>query len=260
MTPTGKSDRATRIGVIGLGRFGCLMIRYLAQDFTVTVFDRRGRSDEIESLGGVLGSLASACHCDVVIPAVPISAMEEILGRMAALLRPGCLVVDVCSVKVFPVLWMRRWLPDSVAILASHPMFGPDSAATSLTGRKIVLCPERIEKARYDKIASYLKSKGLVVIKSTPKAHDRQIAVTLALTHFIGRSLDEFGAKALAVDTEGYQRLLHTLEVVTHDTWQLFADMYRYNPYAGREMRDFLSAAQRIAQRLETQADEMPTF
>ena len=260
MIPAGKSGRVTQIGVIGLGRFGRLMIRYLAQDFTVTVFDRRGRGNEIEALGAVWGSLASACRCDVVIPAVPISAMEALLGEMAVLLRPDCLVVDVCSVKVFPVQWMRRWLPDSVAILASHPMFGPDSAAASLAGRKIVLCPERIEQARYEKIASYLKSKGLVVIKSTPEAHDRQIAVTLALTHFIGRSLDEYGAKALAVDTEGYQRLLHTLEVVTHDTWQLFADMYRYNPHAGREMRYFLSAAQRIAQRLETQADEMPTL
>jgi prephenate dehydrogenase len=253
-----KTDGTKRIGVIGLGRFGRLMIRYLAQDFTVTVYDRRGRKGEIEALGGMMGSLPETCRCDVVIPAVPISAMQEMLRRMADRLRPEALVVDVCSVKVYPVRWMRRLLPDSVAILATHPMFGPDSAAASLKGRKIVLCPERIERASYEKMAVYLKSKGLVVIESTPDAHDRQIAVSLALTHFIGRSLYEFGAVAQEVDTEGYQRLLHTLEVVTHDTWQLFADMYHYNPYAGREMRDFLSAADRIAERLAARGIQIP--
>ena len=255
MTQPTKDNDSTRVGVIGLGRFGRLMVRYLAQDFTISVFDRRGRSDEIEKLGGVAGSLQAVCQCELVIPAVPISNMESILSQMAAVIRSDALVVDVCSVKVYPVQWMRRLLPGTVSILATHPMFGPDSAATSLTGRKIVLCPERIENARYGKIAAYLKSKGLVVIESTPEAHDRQIAVSLALTHFIGRSLDEFGAAAQDIDTEGYQRLLHTLEVVTHDTWQLFSDMYRYNPFAGREVHHFLNAARRIAQRLEKEAD-----
>jgi prephenate dehydrogenase len=130
-------------------------------------------------------------------------------------------------------------------------MFGPDSAAHELKGRKIVLWGERINDSAYQKIKSYLISKGLTVIETTPEAHDRQIAVSLALTHFIGRSLGEFGATPLDVDTEGYQRLLHVLGVVENDTWQLFEDMNTYNPYAAESRSAFMAAVQRIQKRLD---------
>lgn len=238
------------IGIIGFGRFSRLMIRYLADDFKVTVYDRRQRTEEIVALGGHPGSLDDTCSRDVVIPAVPISAMKPILERIRFLLGPDSLVLDVCSVKSYPVQWMTELLPDESAFLATHPMFGPDSAAASLAGQKIVLCRQRIDTGRYDCICSYLKSKELIVIETTPEEHDRQMAASLALTHFVGRSLAEYGAGPLDIDTEGYKRLLYTLETVTHDTWELFKDMHRYNPFA-REVRErFMAAAERIDARL----------
>ena len=57
---------------------------------------------------------------------------------------------------------------------------------------------------------------GLVVIESTPEDHDKQIAVSLALTHFIGRALSEFGAGPLEIDTEGYSRLLQWRNELVH--------------------------------------------
>jgi prephenate dehydrogenase len=52
------------------------------------------------------------------------------------------------------------------------------------------------------------------------------------------------------MDTEGYKRLLHILEVVEHDTWQLFADMHQYNPYAKEKRAAFMKAMQGIENRL----------
>jgi len=95
-----------------------------------------------------------------------------------------------------------------------------------------------------------------VIIESTPEDHDRQIAVSLALTHFIGRSLSSFGADDLLIDTEGYKRLLHILEVVENDTWQLFEDMHRFNPFAAGTRRDFMQAMQVIEKHLATQDDD----
>jgi prephenate dehydrogenase len=161
------------------------------------------------------------------------------------------LIADVCSVKEQPVRWMLELLPPQVGILGSHPMFGPDSAAESLQGRKIVLCPVRISPRRYAAIRRYLTCKGLVVMEASPTEHDRQIAVSLALTHFIGRSLAEMGAKPQDLDTEGYRRLLHILEVVENDTWQLFADMTRYNRYAEEVRRSFIKAMQSVERRIE---------
>lgn len=238
------------IGIIGFGRFGKLTTRYLAEDFAVQVFTSSEKSAEVTRMGATTAPLETVCAQGVVILCVPISAMEQTLKRIAPMLTPGTVVVDVCSVKVLPAKWMVAHLPHTVSILATHPMFGPDSAADSLSDRKIVLCRVRIEEQRFGHILAYLAAKGLEVFDTSPEEHDRQIAVTLALTHFIGRSLARFGAADLPIDTEGYKRLRHILGVVENDTWQLFEDMNRHNPFAEDARKGFMAAMADIDARL----------
>ena len=237
------------IGIIGYGRFGRLMAGYLAADFPVAVSSRSAPTDTGDS-PIVFTSLEAACRQDIVVLSVPISALADVLHRTAPLFKPDTVVVDVSSVKIEPVRWMTEILPPEVSILATHPMFGPDSAADSLQDRKIVLCPVRIAPERFAVIRDYLAAKGLHVIETTPEEHDRQIAVSLALTHFIGRSLAAFGAGDLPIDTEGYRRLRHILGVVEHDTWQLFEDMHTYNPHSAPVRKQFMRAMQTIADKL----------
>ena len=240
----------SNIGIIGFGRFGKLTARYLSKDFSVAVSTRSDMDEAITALGARPVSFESACRQRIVILCMPISAMRDTLRQVAPLLKEDALVVDVCSVKVYPVQWMRELLPENVSILPTHPMFGPDSAARSLVGRKIVLCPDRIDSHRYEKIRTWLEGQGLVVITATPQEHDEKIAVSLSLTHFIGRSLSAFGARELDIDTEGYKRLMHILGVVSHDTWQLFEDMHTYNPYAKQKRQAFIDAMSDIHERL----------
>jgi prephenate dehydrogenase len=244
------------IGLIGYGRFGRLTVKNLSRDFEVVVYTRSNdKRQDIADAGGRLVAIEEASRQKVVILCVPISAMQATLRQIAPFLRPDALVADVCSVKVFPVRWMRELLPPTVEILATHPMFGPDSAAKSVAGYKIVLCPERVSTERYDKIRHWLEKKQLSIIETTPEEHDRKIAVSLALTHFIGRSLAEFGATPLDIDTEGYKRLLHILGVVNNDTWQLFEDMHHFNPFAREKRQDFLKAMATIDSHLEQTQD-----
>lgn len=238
------------IGLIGFGRFGRLMARYLALDFQVRVWDPAAAAQEVLSMGAQPADLATAAQSDIVIPAVPISRFQEVLAQVKPHLKNGSLVVDVCSVKEAPVRWMQALLPAGVDLLGTHPMFGPDSAADSLKGRKIVLCRVRVNAERYMQIKRYLDVKGLVVIEASPAEHDRQIAVSLALTHFIGRALAGMGAKQLDIDTEGYKRLLRILEVVENDTWQLFEDMNRFNAHAEKARHAFMGAMAEIEKRL----------
>jgi prephenate dehydrogenase len=239
------------IGIIGFGRFGELTARYLSRDFQVVVHSRSPKTPEILAAGAQAGSLEEACGQAIVILCVPISAMQATLRQIAPLLKTDALVVDVCSVKAQPMQWMQSLLPPTVSILPTHPLFGPDSAAHSLAGCKIVLCAGRVDAARYARIKSWLRQKDLIVVETTPEDHDRKIAVSLTLTHFIGRSLAEFGAAELDIDTEGYKRLMHILGVVQHDTWQLFRDMNDYNPFARQQRIDFMQAMAAIHERLE---------
>jgi prephenate dehydrogenase len=238
------------IGVVGFGRFGKLMTRYLAADHRVRVYDLFAAGAAVTSIGAEPAGLGRVSQSDVVVLAVPISRMQEVLEQVRGFLRPGSLVVDVCSVKEAPLRWMQTLLPAGVEILGTHPMFGPDSAGDSLQGRKIVLCPVRTDPARLTAVKGYLSSRGLVVIEADPSEHDRQIALSLALTHAIGRALAAIGAGPQEIDTEGYKRLLHILEVVENDTWQLFEDMNRFNPYAQEVRNRFLEALQDIDRRI----------
>jgi prephenate dehydrogenase len=239
------------IGIIGFGRFGKLTARYLAEDFEVFVFNRTDKSAAIKETGARKASLKTVCQQKIVVLCVPISTLKAVLAEIGPLLKKDVVVVDVCSAKVYPTQWMKASLPESVSILATHPIFGPDSASDSLKNRKIFLSPIRIDERHYQKIKTYLASKELILIESTPEDHDEQIAISLALTHFIGRTLSEFGAAPLNIDSEGYKRLLHILEVVEHDTWQLFYDMHRYNPYAREKRIAFMQAMQKIDKHID---------
>jgi prephenate dehydrogenase len=220
------------IGLIGFGRFGRLIVKYLSKRFKIIVYDKKNIGDEIIKLGGMPGNLIDACGSDIIIPAVPISEFESVLIEIKPFLKKGSTLVDVCSVKEYPASLMKKTLPDNVNILATHPMFGPDSASETLSKRKIILCKVRIDDERYGKIKSFLESLGLIVIETTPETHDEDMANSLLLTHFIGRSLIDFGAKDQETDTEGYKRLMKILETVQNDSWQLFYDMNKYNKYA----------------------------
>lgn len=229
-------------GLIGFGRLGRLLTRHFARDVRIFVHDARLDARAARALGAVPATLAEACAQDVVVLCVPMAAFEGVVRRIRGLVRPGALVVDACSVKEHPVRVMKRELPRSVSLLGTHPNFGPDSAADSLKGRKIILCRVRMKDAPYRKAKSALRAKGLDVVEMTPREHDRRMASSLVLTHFIGRGLVAYGAETTGVDTEGYKRLLRILETVQNDSWQLFQDMNRFNAYAAPMRRRFLAA------------------
>ena len=239
------------IGIIGFGRFGKLLTKYLSEDFKVYVSSRSNKDDDIKKNNGIPASIEEVCSKDVVIPSVPISKFEETLNGIKGVIKDDSLVIDVCSVKEYPVKLMKKMLPEKIEILATHPMFGPDSAAESLKGNKIALCRIRVNDERYEKIKSYLKEKGLIVIETTPEKHDMETAKSLILTHFIGRALIEFGAKNMEIDTEGYKRLMKILDTVKNDTTQLFEDMNKYNKYSKETRDDFIKALNSINRRLE---------
>ena len=94
------------IGIIGFGRFGKLASHYLAQDFEVFVYNRADKSAEINLTGARSASLETVCRQDVVIPCVPISIFRNLLKDIAPLIKPDALVIDVCSVKEYPIRWM----------------------------------------------------------------------------------------------------------------------------------------------------------
>jgi prephenate dehydrogenase len=228
------------IGIYGLGRFGSFFASRLAARCAVKAWSRdpgRPAPPGVERVGEQeLLALPAVFLC------VAISALPEVLERIAPRLAPGTLVMDTCSVKSLPVAWMQRLLPPEVGILASHPLFGPDSAAGGFEGLPMILWPVRIQPDAFERWKSFFSSLGLAVHVIDPEEHDRQAAYTQGLTHYIGRVLAQMRLEPAEVSSLGYRKLLEIIEQTCNDSWQLFLDLQRFNPYT-QEMRQRLDQA-----------------
>jgi prephenate dehydrogenase len=242
------------LGLIGFGQFGRLAASLLASRFDIVVHDAAGLRETIEGLGLRAGALEEAAACDVVVIAVPVAAMREVLERAAPHVKPGALVVDVGSVKVLPVRWMTETLPAHADIVATHPLFGPQSARGGLEGQRLVICPVR--GTRHHRIAEIAESLGLVVSITTPEKHDEEMAYVQALTHLIGRALVSLDIPDEALKTKSYQHLLDLCGLVGGDSFELFTAIQTMNPHARGVAERFVSEAQRL---LEQANETNPT-
>ncbi len=239
------------MGIVGFGRFGRFASIHLREHFDLTVFDNEARLDEARRLGFQAGRLEEVSRCSILLLSVPISKIGSVLREIAPYLSRPCLVVDTCSVKEFPVSQMETYLPSHVEILGAHPLFGPDSAAEGLLGKKIALCPVRTKSLMA--VKRFLEKLGLKVIVCSPEAHDRAMASTQAIVQFIGRAFLEMGLGKQFLATPGYETLTSILEVVQNDTWELFFDLQNFDRFAGQMREKLIESLIRVNQKLQGQ-------
>jgi prephenate dehydrogenase len=238
------------IGLIGYGRFGRLAAKYVSRRARVHVYDSRRGSLPAGGRRIRAVTLREAASLPVVILAVPISGLRATLKRIAPYCAPGAVVMDVCTVKEQPLRWMREILPRHVTIVGSHPLFGPDSDTGSLRGQRVVLCPVRVPPRTLRDISSTLRREGLVVETMNPASHDRMVAETIVLSHFIGRMIDGARLTRRPNGTASYRRLLSVVDVAMNDSFQLLKDLRSFNRYARPVLRKLLGSARRLHGRL----------
>lgn len=239
------------VGLVGFGRFGKMAYEYLRRDKKLRVYNHN--PEKIQDLPE-RATLKEALSAPLIILCVPISGMEQFCKKMAPLLREGQVVVDTCSVKAGPVEWMLTHLPETVEILGTHPLFGPDSGKEGIAGLKIALCPVRIKEEAYGSICRYLEGLQLVVIEATPEEHDQQIAKSQAVFHLIAQAMKQLDWGRQAISTPGPEAFYRLIESVQHDTDQLFLDMERENPHAAKWRTQFIQKLSALDKELSEDA------
>ena len=222
-----------KIGIIGYGRFGKVLYDLLLKTFDVLVYDFNKSLKDIE-----LSSLKEVLDCSLVFVAVPISLFEGCIKEISKFNLYNTTILDVCSVKVYPVRIMEKNLAEHVGIIGTHPHFGPDSY-TPFRELKITLCPIRDINNRILEVREVFESLSIGVTQMTPDEHDRIAASSQGITHFIGRVLKEAGVRSTKINTLGFNELLGVIEQTCNDSWDLFRDLQKYNPYT-KEMIDNL--------------------
>ncbi len=215
------------IGIQGTGRFGTLLAEIFSQQlpsskFEVVVFSRSKPSNKAIN------------EVDIWIPCVPMSQFTVNLTQISAHLKPGALVMDVCSVKVFPIEEMMRILPKNIQIIGTHPVFGPDSINKNqgLTDLPIVLTRVRATNQTWQMINELFSALKLKLIHLSAEEHDQFAAFSQAYAFLIGKISQRMQIQSTPIDTMWYKLLIEERNAVEHDTEELFFDIQRKNPFA----------------------------
>jgi len=243
-----KTGKKKTLAIIGFGRFGQMTAEALKPHFDVYAYNPRDKSGIAKSIGVKYeASMKNAAGKDIVVLAMPISSLEEVLKEVAPHLKEGALVLDVCSVKVQPVMLMKKILPESVDIIATHPLFGPDSGHS---GRKIMIFPVRTNRHRIEDVDKFLKKLGLITYVMTPEEHDRQMAVAQGLTHYIARALIKMDVKEQELTTPNFDALLSIINRFRNESEQLFVDIQKENPLVKDVRKKFRKTLEEIEDEL----------
>lgn len=232
----------TKIAIIGFGRFGELLANLSKDTFDVHIIESDlARQSAAKNSGFKLLPFMSVAEADLIFLAVPISQFEDMVKKLAAFVDERHTVIDLCSVKVYPAQLMQKYLTNST-LLATHPMFGPDSAKNGLEGLQVAFCPLRIEANQMQIIKQFWESHGAVVTETTPEQHDKDSVYSQAFTYSLARIILNMRLPSVGFRTRSFAKLAEIAELSANDSEQLFHDMLFYNPYFSG-MKEELEAA-----------------
>ncbi len=252
----GKGEAPQTVGIIGFGAFGRLMAVHLRPHFALTAYDpataTRGWD---EALGVTHADLATVAACDIVILATPVDRLASALTAIRSHLRPGALVLDVCSVKLVPAQLMRDLLPDTVEAIGTHPLFGPQSGRDGIAGLTMAVCPicwSTPASPRVRRVAAFArKALRLKVFITTPEAHDREAAMVQGLTHLIAKVLVQMEPLPRRMTTASFDRLMQAVDMVRYDAPEVFLAIERLNPYSADVRKRFFALSAQLQASLE---------
>ena len=214
------------VGIYGYGRFGKVLEKILANKYPVTVYD----TNPSKKVPVNFVAEKELLQQKTLFIAVPINQFESVIQSISPKLLPETTIFDVCSIKLYPVNVMKKYLSENIGIIATHPLFGPDSI-DSKERLNFMMHPVRDVAHCYNEWKRFFAEK-FNIVEITPDEHDRLAAESQGIVHFIARFLQEAQLHKTPIDTMGYKQLLKLVENNCNDTWELFSDLQNFNPYS----------------------------
>ena len=222
-----------KTAVLGAGKMGVWFAKWCKENGDAVVLADR-KPEKLSKLKDELGVEvadfpAAVQGADRVLICVSISSFEEIVKKIASSTHKGQPIMDICSIKEYPVEVMHRYLKDAL-VLGTHPVFGPGS--NGVAHKTYVLTPTNPDEEAYaQKFKSWLDKEGARVFVMSPRKHDELMSIILGFAHFVGLAacetlLDQpsfVESKKLAGTT--YRMLFTLAEAVAMETPDLYANV-----------------------------------
>jgi prephenate dehydrogenase len=242
-----------KTAVLGAGKMGVWFAKFCKEKGDSVILSDR-KEEKLSKLGKELGVKTTADFskaledADRIMICVSISSFEEVVKKIGPSVRSGQAVMDICSIKEYPVKVMHEHIKHGL-VLGTHPVFGPGSKGVK--HKAYVLTPTNAAEEKYaEDFKEWLESEEAHVFVMTPQKHDQLMSVVLGLPHFLGlvaceTLLDqkEFSeTKQLAGTT--YRMLFTLAEATALETPDLYANLQMKLPGMGKIEDLYISKAQ----------------
>jgi prephenate dehydrogenase len=220
-----------RVGIIGFGPMGQFMADKMFDGCEIVAHDPGVTEKKIGNVA--LVDIDTALNTDVTVLAVPTAVLHEVADTIlfSPSLDNSPLLVDISSVKMYPTAVFDRFLPNHQDLLLCHPLFGPESAAKSLDGHRLIVTGSHGEKATH--LTDRWRRLGLNILEMSAEEHDRQMAMVQAVPFLFGRLATELAmddSPSLQTRSRLAVRKLEWLDGV-HSP-ELFQSAIEFNPFA----------------------------
>jgi len=203
-------EKAT-VAIIGLGLMGGSLAMALRSSCPRIVgVARRKEVGQLALRQGIVDvascNLSAAAHADLVVLATPVRHILVTIQQVAALMRPGAVLMDLGSTKTEVVEAMNA-LPEGIGAVGGHPMCGKEtggleSASPDLFRDKtFVLTPTTCTTDDAMLLAHELvTAAGANPVVLDAERHDRAVAVVSHLPYLLAASLMQVESEANADD------------------------------------------------------------
>lgn len=199
-----KSLLFERLTLVGIGLIGSSLARVARRDGlageVVACARTRETLDKVLELGIVdraeSDPVRAADGADLVMICTPLSAYAQIAEAVAPVLKPGCIVSDVGSVKRAAIDALKPHLPGHVHLVPGHPIAGTENSGpeagfdTLFDGRWCLLTPEPgTDQDAVEKVARLWRLAGSRIDVLDADHHDHVLAITSHVPHLIAYTI-----------------------------------------------------------------------
>lgn len=245
-------------GVYGYGRFGKLWAQILSERHEVLVADPiKSISKPVsENAGYRMSPVNDFVQCDLIFLCTPISETLPVIRSLAQYIEPGTIIADTCSVKQYPLENIVACLDENIPVIGTHPLFGPDSYQPNIPMR-VITCSVRATAEQKQRFHDFFSVFPFTLEEMEPEEHDKLMAYTQCLTHFVGRILGDLPLRGIDYATKGYRALTEIVTQTGNDSEQLFYDMHMYNPHAQSMREHFLDKTTSLVELIDSKMSDI---
>ena len=225
------------LGIIGQGKFGQFIASEMEGVFRIENYDVSDSEAQFHRVS----------ECDYVALAIPLEAYQAVLPKLAAVILPKSVVIDVCSVKLRPLEFTTKYLPNN-DILSIHPLFGPATTPDGIAGQKVIIIRDIGSFQLHADAQKFFEKLRLSVIQLDADNHDRGMAELHALTYYVASALSDFGVSERPISTPSYDKLVSLVNLYSVHSQALVDTIEKGNPYAAEMRTKLMQSFQKIDQ------------